>query len=173
MRVYRELDPMVEHRTQFAFKGKREHIDKVNIPNIAYPSQHIDIDIPHGSRDHAIIPNTVKTTFNFHIESTDKTRSVVNNVARALVKKRVPMLGSTDIDTINNSDICDTYKDLYLSEKEREEKLLQGIQSANGLKARLGTKKANDTALTLTTQETAIKKTSDKRFAIPLDFDFF
>ena len=104
MRVYRELDPKVEHRTQFAFKGKREHIDKVNIPNI---------------------------------------------------------------------DICDTYKNLYLSEKEREEKLLQGIQSANGLKARLGTKKANDTALTLTTQETAIKKTSDKRFAIPLDFDFF
>ena len=39
-----------------------------------------------------------------------------------------------DIDTINNSDIYDTYKDLYLSEKEREEKLLQGIQSANGLK---------------------------------------
>ena len=41
MRVYGELDPMVEHRTQFAFKGKREHIAKVNIPNIAYPNQNI------------------------------------------------------------------------------------------------------------------------------------
>ena len=51
------------------------------------------------------------------------------------------MLGSTDIDTINNSDIHGTYKDLYLSEKEREEKLLQGIQSANGLKARMVKKK--------------------------------
>ena len=51
------------------------------------------------------------------------------------------MLGWKDIDTINNSDIYDTYKDLYLSEKEREEKLLQGIQSANGLKARVGEKK--------------------------------
>ena len=47
------------------------------------------------------------------------------------------MLGWKDIDTINNSDIYDTYKDLYLSEKEREEKLLQGIQSANGLKVRV------------------------------------
>ena len=28
-------------------------------------------------------------------------------------------------------------------------------------------------ALTLTTQENAIKKTLHKRFAIPLDFDFF
>ena len=65
---------------------------------------------------------------------------------------------STGNDTINNSDIYDTYKDLYLSEKEREKRLLQGIQSTNRLKARLGAKKANGTALTLTTQENTIKK---------------
>ena len=75
--------------------------------------------------------------------------------------------------TINNSDIYDTYKDLYLSEKERGKKLLQGIQPANGLKARVGAKKADGTALTMKTQENAIKKTLDKRFTIPLDFDFF
>ena len=57
------------------------------MPNIAYPSQHIDIEIPHGSRDQVIVPDTVKITFNIDIESTDKTRSVVNNVGRALVKK--------------------------------------------------------------------------------------
>ena len=164
---------MVEHRTQFAFKGKREHIAKVNMPNIAYPNQHIDIEIPHGSRDHVIVPDTVKITFNLYIESTEKARSVVNNMGRVLVKKKAIMLGSKDIDTINNSDIYDTYKDLYLSEKEREEKLLQGIQLANGLKARVGTKKANGTALTMTTQENVIKKMFHKRFAISLDFDFF
>ena len=102
MSVYRELDPMVEHRTQFAFKGKREHISKVNMPNIAYLSQHIDIEIPHGSRDHVIIPDTVKITFNLDMESADKSRSVVNNVGRALIKKKVLMLGLKDIDTINN-----------------------------------------------------------------------
>ena len=173
MSVYRELDLMVEQRTQFAFKGKREHISKVNIPSIAYPSQHIDIDIPHGSRDYVIVPNTVKIAFNFDIESTDKARSVVNYVSRALVKVKVLMLGSADIDAINNSDIYDTCKDLYLSKKEREGKLLQGIQPANGLKARVGAKKADSTTLTITTQENAIKKTFDKGFAIPLDFDFF
>ena len=60
-----------------------------------------------------------------------------------------------------------------MSRKECEEKLLQGIQSANGLKAWVGEKKADGTALTMTTQENAIKKTFDERFAIPLDFDFF
>ena len=76
------------------------------------------------------------------------------------------MLGSKEIDVTNNSDVYDTYKDLYLSEKEREKKLLQGIESASGLKARVGAKKADGTALTMTTQENAIKKTFDKRFAI-------
>ena len=39
------------------------------------------------------------------------------------------MLGSTHIDTIDNTDVYDTYKDLYLRVKEREEKLLQGIHT--------------------------------------------
>ena len=89
------------------------------------------------------------------------------------MKEKVLMLGSKDIDTINNSDVYDTYKDLYLSEKEREEKLLQSIQPTNVLKAQVGATKADGTALAVTKQENAIKKTFHKRFAIPLDFDFF
>ena len=165
MSVYGELKPMVEHRTQFVFKGKREHIANINMPNKAYPNQHIDIEMPHGSRDHVIVRDTVKITFNLGVESTDKTRSIVNNVVRALVKKKVLVLGSKDIDRINNSDVYDTYKNLYFSEKEREEKLLQGTQSTNGLKARVSAKKTDGTALAVTTHENAIKKTFDKRFA--------
>ena len=131
--------------------GKKEHIVKVNKPNIAYPSQHVDTEIPHGSRDHVTVPDTIKVTFNLEIESTDKTRSAVNNVGRALVKKKELMLGSKEIEKINRSDIYDTYKDLCLSKKERKEKLLEGIQSAKDLKTRIGTKKADDTALTRTT----------------------
>ena len=37
----------------------------------------------------------------------------------------------------------------------------------------MSAKKADGTALTLTTQENAIKKMLDKRSAVPLDFDFF
>ena len=126
-----------------------------------------------GSRDHVIVPDTIKIMFNLEIESTDKERSVVNNVDRTLVKTKELILGSKEIETVNNSHICDTYKDLYLNKKERKEKLLQGIQSANVLKARLGAKKTDGTAMTVATEENAIKNTLDKRFAIPLDFDFF
>ena len=75
------------------------------MPNIECPNQHIDIEIPHGSRDHVIIPGTIKIKFNLDIEAIDKTRSVVNNVGRALVKKKMLMLVSKDIDTINSSDV--------------------------------------------------------------------
>ena len=87
MSAYGELDPMIEHKTQFAFKGKREHIATVNTPNIAYPGQHFKIIIPQGSADHVIVPDTVRITFDLETESTDKARSVVNNAGRTLVKK--------------------------------------------------------------------------------------
>ena len=70
---------------------------KSSMPNMAYPSQHIDKEIPKGSRDHVIVPDTLKITFNLEIESIDKTRSIVNNVGRALVKKKELILGSTEI----------------------------------------------------------------------------
>ena len=127
MSIYAELDPMPEHRTQFTFKGKREHIAEVNISNMAYPNHHIDIEIPHGSRDHVTVPETVKLTFNRDFESTGKTHSIVNNLGRTLVKKKVLIFGSRQSDTISNTYIYDTYNDRYLSEKEREEKQLQSI----------------------------------------------
>ena len=79
---------MVEHRTQFAFKGKKEHTAKVSMPNIAYPNQHADTELPHGSRDHAIIPDATKITFNLDITPTGKVRSVESNIGRGLVKEK-------------------------------------------------------------------------------------
>ena len=69
--------------------------------------------------------DAVKITFNLDIESIEKTRSIVNHVGRALVKKKVLMFTSNEVKAINNIDISDTNENLYLSEKEREEKLLQ------------------------------------------------
>ena len=48
------------------------------MPKITYPNQHIDIEIPHGLRDHVIVPVAVKIKFNLDTES-----------GKALVKKSV------------------------------------------------------------------------------------
>ena len=87
MSIYGETGHMLEHKTQFVFKGKREDIAKVNIPNIAYSNQHTAIEIPHGLRDHVVVPDTVKTTFNLDIVSTGKRLSINKNVVGPIVKK--------------------------------------------------------------------------------------
>ena len=60
-----------------------------------------------------------------------------------------------------------------LAKKRVKRSYFKSYIRANGLKAQVGAKKPDDAALTVTTQENSIKKTFDRRFAIPLDFDFF
>ena len=60
---------------------KGEHIAKVKIPNIPYSNQHINIKIPDGSKDQAILLYTIKITFNLDIEPTDKTHSIAKSVS--------------------------------------------------------------------------------------------
>ena len=62
------------------------------------------------------MPGSIKITFNLYNESTNETRRIANNVGRTLVKK-VVMPRSKETDTIKNTDVCDTSKDLYLSKK--------------------------------------------------------
>ena len=97
MNIYGELDGIPGHRIQITFKDKRENKSKVNMSSFDYSNQHIDIKIAHGLRDQVTVSDTVKITFNHSIESADKTRSIVNNVGRALLKKKVLMPGSKEL----------------------------------------------------------------------------
>ena len=121
-----------------------------------------------------IAPNTLKLMFSLNIELTkDKTRSIVNNVGRALVRKKVLKLDPKDIDIIYNSDVYNTYKDHYLSKEEELQKLLEGILSANGLQAQVGVNKADGTAVTFMAEENAINKALSNRFSVTFEFNFF
>ena len=41
MTIYGVIDPIRQHRTQLVFKGKQEHLTKVNGPKIVYRYQNI------------------------------------------------------------------------------------------------------------------------------------
>ena len=92
MSTYRSLDLLLQNRAQFPFKGKKEHIAKENRPNLAYLKHCIDPEIPYGSRDHVVLPEAIKIKVNLEIYSTEKTRCVVNNVGKLLVKEIFLML---------------------------------------------------------------------------------
>ena len=82
------MDPE-SNRVQWAFKGLREHVVKMNSPPNAYPDQEIYIEIPRGSEGDVIIPQIPNVSFNLDIESSkDKARTAVNNVSRSLIVKK-------------------------------------------------------------------------------------
>ena len=168
---YGELDPERVNRLQWARKSKREHVVVRNTPNIAYPGQQFDVQISRLSADASIVPNSPEITFNLEATSKDKNQGLVNNIGRCIVEKKSLTLGGKDIDTLDNSDVLDTHIDLYMDKHKKENALLQGIQDADGLKARIGSKKTDSTAFTA--EQTAIATTLGPRFSIPLDFAIF
>ena len=97
------MDPE-SNRTQWAFKGLREHVVKMNTPNIASPGHEIYIEIPTGSEGDVMIPQIPQVTFNLNVESSkDKARTVVNNLSRSLTVKKELLLGGKNINILNNS----------------------------------------------------------------------
>ena len=172
--MYSEHTIEPQNRIELAYKGKREHIVTPNVPNVAYPGQTIMVEIPRGSSDTTMVRETEILTFNLELASSkDKTRTVVPNIGRNIVAKKTLTIGSTELEVVENCDIFDTYKDLYLTEKQRENMHFQGIQPKNGLDARVDAKKVDGTDLKLTTAENAVKTTLGNRFMIPLDFEYF
>ena len=143
------------------------------MPDIGYPGQHVDIKIPQGSGDRVIVPYTLKITLNLDMKSTDKARSVVNNVGRHWWKKGPHAWFNTHWHDWQYRCLWHIQGSLPKRKGKGRKTASRYTYPASDLKPRLGAKKADGTALTVTNQENAIKTTVDKRFAIPLDFDFF
>ena len=119
--TYAEHDPNTEDRIQYAFKGKREHVVTLNTPDKASAGQTFKVEIPKGSKDSVMVKKTQMLTFDLELESKDKSLGIVNNIGRSIITKKVLNLGSTELELINNSDIIDIYRNLYLSKKDHQD----------------------------------------------------
>ena len=172
MNTYGELDPNKENRLMWSFKGAKEHVVTRNSKGtVAYPEQQFDVPISGVSADASIAPKSACISFNFEPTSKDKNLGIVDNLGRCIVEKKSISIGGVDIETLDNADVYDTYVDLYMDKHVKENALLQGIQDADGLRARIGSKKSDGTAFSA--EQVAIGKTLGNRFCIPLDFAIF
>ena len=173
---YGELNPRPEHRVEYAFKGKREHIITSNTPHTtANPNQRLKIQLPKGSASIVIVPQIMKISYLLNINSTDKSAYPVANVGRCIFQSKKLSLGSKEIHERNHTDVFDSHSDLHISESKRKNLLLQGIQSKQGLQCRVGSTKDSDDGtkdLLFTSKEKAIFKTLGSRFETPLHFEF-
>ena len=105
-------------------------------PTEANPGNRLCFSVPKLNEDEVIVPGSLALLFNIDLTGGHANNYLVQNVSRALIDRfNVKFAGTTAQDT-NGYDIYKIFEDLLLSTDEREEKILEGIQSTNLCKIR-------------------------------------
>ena len=86
MEVGDKLNPQRSYRKGFALKGLRQHIIKTNNPSTIGPGELLTIRFPDLKQNQVTIPKTTKLTFNIVLAGTDKTRMLVKNLGRNIIR---------------------------------------------------------------------------------------
>ena len=173
MEVGDRLNPQRSYRKGFALKGLRQHIINTNNPSTIGPGELLTVRFPDLKENQVIIPSTMKLTFNITLAGTDVNRTLVGNLGRNIIRKRVVKLEGNEIISIDNYDVLYSYYDCWKCTNERLNAVFQGIveadsQTENTIKHRINAgDKANNA------KDQTVASIYDNRFCIPLDFEIF
>ena len=85
-----------------------------------------------------LVPGSLALIFNLHLTGGHANNYLVQNVSRALVDKMVVKFAGHVLQETVGYDIYKIFEDLFLPKEERENMLLEGIQSVNLSKIRSG-----------------------------------
>ena len=156
MEVGNKLDPQRSYRKGFALKGIRQHIIKTNNPSTIGPGELLT------ARFHDLKENQV---------TIPKTRTLVKNLGRNIIRKLVVKLEGNEIISIDDYNVLYSYYDCWKTATERLNSVFQGIveadgQTENAIKHRIN---AGDKAPN--TRDETVASIYDNRFCIPLDFE--
>ena len=112
------------------------------------PEETLYVSVPKLNENEVIVPGSLALRFNIDLNGRHANNFLVDNVSRALVDKlTVKYAGEVLQDTVG-FDIYKIYQDLFLSKEERENMLLDGIQSEdlNKIRSNAGDKKTSGVA---------------------------
>ena len=133
-----KLDPNRKLRKHKGIKGVRRSIVNTYNPSTIDQGGILSVRFPDLGRDDVIVPGSAKLSFKITLNSDDDAnRTIVNNIGRAIVNKLEVKLEGQTVYALNNSDIFHCYQDLWKTKNERDNAVLQGIQSGAGRKHRI------------------------------------
>lgn len=162
-----DIDPSRSNRIMRAQRAHRQHVVLTHNPSSIKPGQTLQVRFPNLGEHDVIVPGSFFISFALNLKSVkDPARSVVSNVGRKIIKTFKIYFEGNEVLSINNYDEIMTYKDFWLSKKDKSKKIFQGLHTENGLKLRVDSKGAKGDV-----EETAIAKTYGNRFRIPIDFE--
>ena len=105
-------------------------------PSIANPGDVLYVTVPKLAQDVVMVPDSLALVFHIDLTGGHANNYLVQNVSRALVSRLTVTFGGTPVQDTNGYDIFKTFEDLFLSVYERDEMLMEGIQSTKSCKIR-------------------------------------
>lgn len=170
MATGRLLNTERNHKIPLGLKAERHHHIITHNPSSANPKETLYIRIPALRENTFFVPKSLFLSADVTL-SGDSKNSVVNNLGRNLISKMVVKWGTEQIFDLNEFSHYSTFKDLWLTEEERSDRVFQGIQTENLRKLRSGVAEVDVTGET--NDEKTLKKVFGTKYKIPLDFELF
>ena len=126
---------------------------------------------PDLKENQVTIPKTTKLTFNIVLAGTDKTRTLVKNLGRNIIRKLVVKLEGNEIISIDDYDVLYSYYDCWKGTTERANDVFQGIVEADGQTENAIKYRINAADKASNARDETVASIYDNRFCIPLDFE--
>ena len=151
-------------RIKQGIKAKRNHEVITHNPNTIKPGETLYVKIPKLEKNCLIVPESLKLTFNLTTSSkvsnavAAANATFVANVGRNLVERITTKLGGKSINEFDKAYIYNTFKDFWLTDKQRKNNVLQGVDKSQ----RQGTDKKD-----------YLVTAFGEKYCIPLEFELF
>ena len=157
-------------KTLGAMKAERTVKRATHNPNAANPGSILYVTVPKLHPEEVIVPGTLALLFNLDLKLTGghADNYLVQNVSRALISRFVVKYAGETVQDTHGYDIYEIFKDLFLTVDEREEMLLEGIQSTklNKIRSDAGNKETSGVDT-----EKALENVYKNKYKINLDHE--
>ena len=104
----------------------------------ASPGETLYVHVPKLNENEVLVPGSLALRFDIDISGGHANKFLVQNVTQALVSRMVVKFAGTILQDTRGYDILKIHEDLFLSQEQRDNMLLERIQSEDLCKIRLG-----------------------------------
>ena len=133
----------------------------------ANPGDTLYVYVPKLNANEVLVPGSLALVFNIDLSGGHANNFLVQNITRALVDRLHVKFGGTTLHDTVGYDIYKIFEDLFLSQEERDNGILEGIQSEAICKTRSGS--GDKKTAGISKSEKTINEVYGSKYRIRLD----
>ena len=166
MAVQETLNPAHAEKPLGAMKAERSAKRITFDRSEARPGETLYVSVPKLNENEVLMPGSLALIFNIDLAGGNANNFLVQNVSRALVDKMTVKFAGTTLQDTVGYDIFKIWEDLFLAQEDRDNMLLEGIQTEKLYKIRSN---AGDKETTGVATENALQAVFGTKYRIKLD----